>query len=768
MATRTLEVVISAKDLYSKVMTKAQIKARGLSSTLSKMNGILKRAGAVGRSFAIALGVMIAPLAIAFKALIDFNKELANVATLIPGNIGRVRELGVAVQAMSIETGKATKDLTKGLFQVISAFGDTADSVERLNIVAKASVAGLSTTTEALELLSAVTKGYGDTSTEALQKASDLAFMTNKLGQTTFPELASSMGKVIPVAVKMKVSQEELFAGFATLTGVTGGAAEVSTQMTGILNAMIKPTEGMSDAIEGLGFSGSEAMVAQLGLVGSLKALIGTTDGSTESVGELFGRAEALTAVFALTGSQASVFEGKLNAMATATGATNDAFKEQTEGVNKLGFMWEQFKRKITFITQFLGERFEPVFIAVVSTMNKSFGIVLEAMRAVHNGWLGIKLVATVAIFAIVDAIRLVINGLKAFLIPFEKAFAGLKKLGVIDVNPLEGITDSVKDFGLITTDVTKSVLDDIFETNLAYDKAKQTVEGIVKAQGQIKVKSNEIAQQGGIVPQQSKTGVPTASQEAAAKALEALEKKSPFGVEPTAEGMTELEKLQFDQQAKLELMRTFAGEKLTLLQETNASEAEVERQGAELKRGFEQQLQDDKMEMREAATASLIGSGLSLLAESGKQSKKMFKISKAAAIAQAIVDSKAAIVGAYKTGVSIGGPPLGAAFAAIAAVQTAKQIKGIAATKFGGGGGAGGGGGGGGAPAPERRPELPIGRPEKPERGAQMIDVKIINPMVDANWEAVGEQIVGSINKAGDRNIKVNVNAVEGAAALL
>ena len=60
-------------------------------------------------------------------------------------------------------------------------------------------------------LLSAVTKGYGDTSAEAVQKAADLSFATVRLGQTTFPELAAAMGKVIPLASTLGVEQEQLF-----------------------------------------------------------------------------------------------------------------------------------------------------------------------------------------------------------------------------------------------------------------------------------------------------------------------------------------------------------------------------------------------------------------------------------------------------------------------------------------------------------------------------------------------------------------------------
>jgi hypothetical protein len=79
-------------------------------------------------------------------------------------------------------------------------------------------------------------------------------------------------------------------------------------------------------------------------------------------------------------------------------------------------------------------------------------------------------------------------------------------------------------------------------------------------------------------------------------------------------------------------------------------------------------------------------------------KSRKLFEIGKTAAIAKAIIDGKAAIVGAYKFGASIGGPPLGAAFGAAAAAATMAQIQAMNAQSFGrgdGGGGAAGAGGG-------------------------------------------------------------------------
>ena len=65
-------------------------------------------------------------------------------------------------------------------------------------------------------------------------------------------------------------------------------------------------------------------------------------------------------------------------------------------------------------------------------------------------------------------------------------------------------------------------------------------------------------------------------------------------------------------------------------------------------------------------------------------ESKKMFEIGKAAATAGAIVDGIAAVQGAYKQGAKIGGPALGAAFAASAAVATLANIKQIQSTQYG------------------------------------------------------------------------------------
>ncbi len=86
---------------------------------------------------------------------------------------------------------------------------------------------------------------------------------------------------------------------------------------------------------------------------------------------------------------------------------------------------------------------------------------------------------------------------------------------------------------------------------------------------------------------------------------------------------------------------------------------------------------------------------------QAGQHNRAFFAIAKAAAIARALLAARQSVVEAYAFGTSLGGPPLGAVFAGVAAAAQAVNIAAIASTSFGGGGSvssSGGSGGGGGS----------------------------------------------------------------------
>lgn len=344
-----------------------------------KVKGVTDKIGAFGEGAERVGKTMTAKLTLpilaagagAIKMSTDFNGAMANIATLIPGNTARVNELKTTIQDMAISTGKSTADLANGMYQVVSAFGDTADSAKILEINAKSAKAGLAETTDAINLTSGVTKAYGDTTAGAVQKASDLALMTVRLGQTTFPELAASMGRVTPLAASLNVKQEELFGTMATFTGVTGGAAEVSTQLRGVLQALMAPTADMQALMKKLGYENGQAMIKSLGLQGSIEAMTKASKDTGKPLQAFIGSIEGQTLALAATGGQADTFRDKIKQMGDVAGTTDEAFNEVTNGVNKAGFQMEQAKAKAEVAAQKMGDALAPALMKVSSWVSK-------------------------------------------------------------------------------------------------------------------------------------------------------------------------------------------------------------------------------------------------------------------------------------------------------------------------------------------------------------------------------------------------------------
>ena len=88
---------------------------------------------------------------------------------------------------------------------------------------------------------------------------------------------------------------------------------------------------------------------------------------------------------------------------------------------------------------------------------------------------------------------------------------------------------------------------------------------------------------------------------------------------------------------------------------------------------------------MEESAKRKAVAGAFSDMSQlMNTESRKLFEIGKTAAIASALVNGYEAAVANFKIGSSIGGPVVGAAFAAASLAATFAQIKSIQATQFG------------------------------------------------------------------------------------
>ena len=298
----------------------------------NQTSGLARGVSTFAKTSAAALvGVTAAVVGVATtcgKQAADVEKAMAQTRTLLTGTAdktqARTAELTQDVMNISRVTGRVSTEIAAGSYQVISAFQDTADTASILETATKAAIAGQAETVDTVNALAAVTKAYGDTSARAVTHVSDLSFETIRLGQTTMPELANGIQKASGSAAALHVSQEELYAGFATLTGVIGNTDTVGTALNTLYTKMLKPSKALSKAVESLGYKSAYAMVQQEGLGGTIKKLGQYAGGDATKFAALFSMRDLKAAQGIL--NTMDVYEQKLSELQDADGATDRAF----------------------------------------------------------------------------------------------------------------------------------------------------------------------------------------------------------------------------------------------------------------------------------------------------------------------------------------------------------------------------------------------------------------------------------------------------------
>lgn len=357
-------VPIKGKDKLSKTLTKLQRKMGCFSKKVNKMGK--------GLSTSVTLPTLAIGAASA-KMSMDLNKNMGNVQSLLDGTLSettkRTNELKGSVQDLAKKTGMNTASISKGAYEVVSAFGDMRGETEAiLGTMTKMATAGGSDVAEALQLTSAVTKAYGDTSAEAQKKVADFAFQTVKLGQTDFPALAGSIGKVAPMAGELGVQMDEMFGVMATATGVTGNAAEVATQFRGVLKSLAGPTDTMNMLFDKYNVkTGAEFIKVSGGIQGAMNTITKEAKAAGIPLKDLIGSIEGQNIALALTGKQADTFTDKLGKMKNGAGALNDAFQKKTQGVDKSGFAIRKMTQQITVMAQVIGDKLLPVLAQMLN-----------------------------------------------------------------------------------------------------------------------------------------------------------------------------------------------------------------------------------------------------------------------------------------------------------------------------------------------------------------------------------------------------------------
>lgn len=411
------------------------------------MKGMEDQAGKTGSMFKTFTGSIIAAN-IAMRLyndaiglvsdMAEFDKNMRNVNTILKANDENFTKVRLGVIELSKTIPQTASQLADGLYKILSAGIPAGEAMQFLQTSAIAATAGLSDTGTAVLGISAVIRAYNLDFSQA-NTVSDLFFKSVELGQQTFGELAGSIQGVTAVAHQNGVSLNELFAIYGTLTGVTGDAANVTTQLKSALFALGAPTPEAAKKFKALGVDVGEAAIKQKGFVTVAKEVYDAVGGNSQALRQLVPEIRGTIAITALATSQNATFTSYLEKMQGSLGSTKAAFDEQSKSVD---FQYQILKNNLSAAFQALGVLILPIVAKELGATTDALGKTGEQMTVLDE----IVLFLAKTFIHLMDAITLVSVGLDTIVTKAKVAYLEVQNAlqnptpgappALIDLNP--------------------------------------------------------------------------------------------------------------------------------------------------------------------------------------------------------------------------------------------------------------------------------------------------------------------------------------------
>ena len=305
----------------------------------------------------------------ATKMASELELAMREVSTLLPQTVEDMGELRDAVIELSTRVPAPPVQLTKGLYQVISAgVTDTAEAMDVLEISTKAATAGMAESADAVRAITTVINAYGLEASEA-ERISDAFFVAIAQGVTRFPELAASIGNVATSAGQAGLEVEEMTAALATLTKAGLSTEEAATSLNRLLFSLIQNTPEAKEAAEAMGAEFDLAALQAKGLSGFLHDLRAATDGEIDALAKINPSIRSLRALLVLAGNGLDEFDSILEASRSGIGATEIAFEKMNTDLSN---QWKILKNNVNTIWLKLGNVTLPIVTSAMGLLNRT------------------------------------------------------------------------------------------------------------------------------------------------------------------------------------------------------------------------------------------------------------------------------------------------------------------------------------------------------------------------------------------------------------
>ena len=319
MASRRIEVEIigdprSVEAAFGRAATASQKFQRGLAPVARGAKIALLGVGALGVA--------------SVKLANDFNRTSSQMVGLAGVGEKQVESWKESILDLAGVVGKTPQELSEALYQIASSGVPAAKALDVLKISAMGATAGLGETEVVADAVTSAMNAYAKENLSAAQ-AADVLTATVREGKGEAAAIAPVLGNILPIASQLGVGFEEVGAAMASMTRLGFDAATASTNLSGVLSALLKPQQQAEEGFKAVGTSSAELqqMLAGRGLLATLQFLKERFEGSNAAMAKAFPNVRALRGVLSLVGKAGDDTAKVFARMTDNTGALSHAFK---------------------------------------------------------------------------------------------------------------------------------------------------------------------------------------------------------------------------------------------------------------------------------------------------------------------------------------------------------------------------------------------------------------------------------------------------------
>ena len=329
----------------------------------NKLQDISRDMDKIGKSATVMGGIALGVSAANLKMAADFEKQMANVSTLIDTNVENFSAMKDEVLEIAKRTPVALDGLTSALYDIRSA-GISADmQFQVLERSAQLGMTGLGSTSEAVDLVTSSLNAF-QLKGEKAEKVYDTIFKTVKFGKTTISGIAQGFGSVAGTVAAAGIELDDYLAAVAALTTTGQPAAQAHHQLKAAIAGMTRESDDAKKVFQQLGVHSFKELIQKSGgMVNAFNAIAEKVKGNDSAILSLFGSTMAFNAVMGLTTKQSQAYVDTLESMRNGASLIDEGYQKQ---LNTEHAQMQRLKNLTQTVAIELGEALAPAFRKVI------------------------------------------------------------------------------------------------------------------------------------------------------------------------------------------------------------------------------------------------------------------------------------------------------------------------------------------------------------------------------------------------------------------